>query len=525
MAKGSDATLLLASFAPRTNGEALARAAEVPAGAGGVEVRLDRLEEPPALGAIRAAFAGRTLLATVRSVDEGGGSAAGEEERSRLLSEALAAGFDLADVEALRPGGERLLGLPPARVVASFHDTAGVPPDLPALLARLSEKGPRHAKLVVTAADSTGALAALEAQASVLPSSRDGGGTSFTCLAMGEAGIATRALSPYLGAGLSFGAFEGPGPAGQAAPTAPGQLPVSELSEVYGVGRRRGVSALCVLLGGVVSHSLSPALHNGNFEATSPALLYVPFALRSLLEELPALASRLAALGLPIAGASVTIPFKEQAALLAGGTGATGGAGREAAANTLLPEGGGWRAENTDRDAFEALVPRAPRGARALVLGAGGTARTAAEALAALGYRVTVSSRREAPARAVADAAGGEIVSAAALVADPRARLWTVLVNATPLGLRPDDPLPCPESLVTPSLLVVDAPYRPGGTALARLAAARGARVADGFALLVAQAARQATLFTSRPATARSLLATLPASRRSLFDIDRKGTP
>jgi shikimate 5-dehydrogenase len=322
---------------------------------------------------------------------------------------------------------------------------------------------------------------------------------------MGEAGIATRALSPYLGARLSFGAFDAAGA------TAPGQLPVAELVEVYGVGRRRGVSALCVLLGGVVSHSLSPALHNGNFEATAPSLLYVPFALRSLEEELPGLSGRLAGLGLPLVGASVTIPFKEQAARWAGGT--------LAAANTLLPLDGGWRAENTDRDAFDALVPPAPPGARALVLGAGGTARTAAESLAALGYRVAVSSRREAPARAVAEASGGEVLPPGALEAEPRAGLWAVLVNATPLGLGPNDPLPCPASLVTSSLLVVDAPYRAGGTALSRLAASRGGRILDGFALLVAQAARQASLFTSRPTSARSLLASLSASRRALFEL------
>ena len=534
MAHAADRTLVVASFAPRTNGEALARAAEVPAGARGVEIRLDGMEETPDLGAMRRAFAGKVLLATIRSVEEGGGGRADEAERARVLAAALVAGFDLADVEAFRPGGDRLLGLPPGKVVASFHlpanvadvadvvDVAGVPANLPGLLRRLAEGAPAHAKLVASPRDSSGALALLEAQASA-GGNGGRGATGFAVFGMGEAGIATRALSPYLGASLSFGAFDAP------SATAPGQLPVDELVQVYGVGRRGGVEGICALFGGVVSHSLSPALHNGNFEAGGDPLLYVPFALRSLEEELPSLAARLARLGLPLRGASVTIPFKDEAARIGGGG--------LPAANTLLPSGTGWRSENTDRDAFDALVPPAAAGERALVLGAGGTARTAVEALLARGYRVTIAARTRARAEALARSTGAadevvDVIDVAGVadVADvagvvPQvasfsgAHPFALLVNATPLGLRAGDPLPCPEGVLRPPLLVVDAPYRPGGTPLARLARARGLRLVDGFTLLAAWAARQATLFTSRPATAAGLVGSLPASRRGSLEV------
>ena len=141
--------------------------------------------------------------------------------------------------------------------------------------------------------------------------------------------------------------------------TAPGQLLALDLAEIYGVGRPRKISRLFALLGGVVSHSLSPALHNANFEALGLDALYVPFAMLTLGRELEPLVDSLDALGLPLLGASVTIPFKEEAAILGGSD-----EDRGVAVNTLLrtsPPGQPLRlrAANTDRAAFEAVIEEA----------------------------------------------------------------------------------------------------------------------------------------------------------------------
>ena len=112
-----------------------------------------------------------------------------------------------------------------------------------------------------------------------------------------------------------------------------------------------------------MSHSLSPALHNANFEAVGEDALYVPFALRALGKELPLLVAGLDALGLPLVAASVTIPFKEEAAHLADAD--------EKAVNTLVRVSGPgaparFRSANTDRVAFEQVVPeRSEKSARA----------------------------------------------------------------------------------------------------------------------------------------------------------------
>lgn len=496
MARTAERTLLLASIGRPTNAALAGAAPLVDARVPGVELRLDALEEEPDLPALRSAFAGRTLLATLRSRAEGGRFAGTPAEAAALLGAALDAGFDLADVE-LALGGPGLLGLPKERVVASAHDFDGTPADLEERAARLEETGARFAKLVVTARGLGDALRLLRLQAAR-------GGGRLAAFGMGEAGLVTRALSPYLGAPLSFGA------ALEGGATAPGQLPAADLLEVYGVGRARRAGALFALLGGRVSHSFSPAIHNGRFEELDLPYLYVPVALGSLAGELGPLRAALDAVGLPLRGASVTVPFKEEAAALAGVPG-------EARNTLLFAPDGTLSSANTDRESLLATLPDAPEEGAALVLGAGGMARSAVEALRARGWRVDVAARSVARAAALAASCGARAVASPTSAA----LAYAVVVNATPLGLDAEDPLPCSGTLLGPGVLAVDAPYRPGGTPFARLALRRGAALVDGFTLLLSQAAGQSALFAGLPASAETLAARLPSRISTLFEVSR----
>jgi len=507
LALTAENTLLVASLAPASNAEAFDAVEETsflpPAAA--VELRLDGFAGEPAFSALRACFEGRKLIATVRSAREGGYFRGSAQEARRLLGAALEAGFDYADAELRRDGGSEPVPIPPSKQILSLHDIEGVPADLASLVARMLATPARFVKVVATANDSGDARRLLELQAA----HGDGRVAAF---GMGEAGIATRALAPYLGASLAYGALL-PGRA-----TAPGQLLARDLAEIYGVGRPRKVSRLFALLGGVVSHSLSPALHNANFEALALDALYVPFAMRMLGRELGPLHACLDTLGLPLAAASVTIPFKEEAALLAGA--AEDG---EKSVNTLLrtsPPGQPLRlrAANTDRAAFEAVIEDASKdegnAGVALVLGAGGTARVAVDVLRKKGYEVFLMNRGDERGEALAKAEGAHYLSKKSSTASYEPH---ILVNATPLGLREGDPLPCEQKLLRPGMLVIDAPYRAGGTELVNAARAAGARVVDGQTLLLLQAAGQAALFTGKTTAPRDLLERLPSRARLAF--------
>ena len=123
------------------------------------------------------------------------------------------------------------------------------------------------------------------------------------------------------------------------------------------------------------------------------------------------------------AGVNVTVPHKLSALAIADeATDAARGIG---AANTLTFAGGRIQAENTDASAILAALPRPPEGMRALVMGAGGSARAAVWALQRAGADVNVWNRTPERAEALARELGVGLDTKA-----PQ-----ILVNATTVGL------------------------------------------------------------------------------------------
>ena len=244
------------------------------------------------------------------------------------------------------------------------------------------------------------------------------------------------------------------------------------------------MSTLAGVLGFPVGHSRSPVMMNAAFATLGLDWRYLP---------LPVPPKRFAQTvrALPASGyraANVTIPHKLAALELADELSDTARA--IGAVNTLTLEAGGHVAgDNTDAagllDALGEPVPHT-----ALVLGAGGAARAASWALAHAGARVTVWNRTHTRARALADELGVESAE--------RPGPAELLVNATSVGLRPDDSL---DGLpLVDASVVVDLVYGDASTPLARWAAERGARLVDGLEVLVRQGARSLTLWTGREA-------------------------
>jgi shikimate dehydrogenase len=245
------------------------------------------------------------------------------------------------------------------------------------------------------------------------------------------------------------------------------------------------------VLGWPVAHSRSPAMHNAALRAVGLddwRYQRLPLAPELFAETVRALP------GAGFVGANVTIPHKEAALALADE--ATPAARAIGAANTLrFGPDGAIAADNTDAPGLlAALGDRRP--ATALILGAGGSARAAAYALAQAGAAVAVWNRTPERARALAAALGVEAV-AAPVAAE-------VLVNCTSVGLT--DPsstfkeLPVKADSVGEYACVVDLVYRAGGTVLAREARRRGSQVIDGLEILVQQGALSFEGWTGRAA-------------------------
>jgi shikimate dehydrogenase len=184
-------------------------------------------------------------------------------------------------------------------------------------------------------------------------------------------------------------------------------------------------------------------------------------------------------------GVNVTIPHKQAALALADAASAPARA--IGAANTLTFEGGRIVADNTDAPGFLDALGADPAGARALVLGAGGSARAVVWALLRAGAAdVAVWNRTPQRARALAAALGARAIEHVSEVPP-------LVVNCTSVGLS-DDPqpfkaLPLGADSLGAGSRVVDLVYRAGGTRLLEAARTRGADVVDGLEILVAQGA------------------------------------
>jgi shikimate dehydrogenase len=250
------------------------------------------------------------------------------------------------------------------------------------------------------------------------------------------------------------------------------------------------------VVGWPVAHSRSPAMQNAALAHLALRdwryqLLPVP---PELFEET---ARALGAAG--FLGVNVTIPHKRAALALADRAGEAAAA--IGAANTLtFAHDGEVAAENTDAPGLLRALEVSPAGMRALVLGAGGSARAAVWALREAGAaEVLVWNRTSARARELADAFGASAVE--------RPVPADLLVNCTSVGLVPSA---TPERQLNQLGLtfdhlggypnVVDLVYSSSGTALLAAARANGARVVDGLEVLLWQGALSLELWTGRPA-------------------------
>lgn len=250
-----------------------------------------------------------------------------------------------------------------------------------------------------------------------------------------------------------------------------------------------GVSPrLFALLGDPVEHSASPAIHGAAFRERGVTAVYAVVETRPAEVEpvMRALSRR--------GGGNVTLPHKGRAArALDRPTAAVSATG---ACNCFWSEGGELVGDNTDVEGFlaalEGLIPGGggPAGGRVLLLGAGGGARAALHGLLEAGAaRVDVWNRTRDRARRMREevAGGAEEVRVLGGREEIGAR-YDLVVNATSLGLDPDDPLPL--SLEGREVgAVFDLVYGEAGTSWVRHARELGIPARDGLEMLVRQAA------------------------------------
>ncbi len=263
---------------------------------------------------------------------------------------------------------------------------------------------------------------------------------------------------------------------------------------------------LYLLLGDPVAHSRSPAIHARAFALLGEDAVYAP--LRTLAAQLPVAWAGLKALG--VAGFNVTVPHKSAAAALCDNLSQQ--ARLANATNCVVYKEGRYLGHNTDGAGLLQALRQAgfsPDGAKAVVLGAGGSASAAALALSGRASQITLLNRTVGKATALAAVlrAGGAQAAGSSLDDEGGKSALAaadLVVHCSTVGMGDDRVLIDP-ALLKPSCTVVDLVYAgapgsaPGETALLRAAKGRGLRTVDGVEVLVHQAIASLEIWLGRP--------------------------
>jgi 3-dehydroquinate dehydratase/shikimate dehydrogenase len=206
---------------------------------------------------------------------------------------------------------------------------------------------------------------------------------------------------------------------------------------------------------------------------------------------------------LPLSGLSVTMPLKQK--VLEHLANVDPLSAKLGACNTIRTGADGkLYGFNTDvAGVVRPLEKRmALKGARVLVLGAGGAARAAVYGLVDKGAQVYIWSRKDASAKELAAAAGAGTISQKQIAGTE----FDVLINATPCGMTGNAHALPLEANAWKAKLVFDLVYNPLDTPLLKEAKARGIATIQGVEMFVHQGARQFELWTGKPAPEAEML-------------------
>ncbi len=448
-------------------------------GADAAEVRIDRLLPEERLELPRLFPSPLPLVATLRSQSEGGEGPTDADDRAVCLRSAGALSFRYLDLE---PAHDLAL-------LEEFGDSHGAAPQLilsshvvestsSVDIRRLLEQPRRPGAIIKVVLPCSFSRLWTDLVPNLFPLD-----TYAPCVlhTTGPTGPLLRAWAGRLGMYAVFATLPERAESSPITPVEPSQIPVDRLRQLFASGSR---GPFYGVVGHPIRHTRSPAIHSLWLAAEGRPGLYLGLDVPTA-EDLADSLAPLAEGG--FRGLNVTHPWKQVALSMA--TRAGPAAESAGCANTLTFEPDGITAENTDVAAVRRRLDELRDsgtwdGSPALVIGAGGAARSALAALASLGAAGVVLARRPEAADGLAREYGAVTAGIDAV------RPARLVIHATPAGREGEESLAVPwKQVVGPGSYVLDFVYAPSDRFLERGAEGVGARYEDGSRLLVYQAA------------------------------------
>ena len=456
-----------------------------------IEFRLDSLKQPAAalqkIDRFLETHQYVTAIATCRRAAAGGRFKGSPTSELAVLIKAAAAGCQLVDLElqsAVKLKPEALARLRErTALILSFHDFKATG-DLQRTLEKMLKIPADFYKLVTTAttlSDNVSVMKFLQQRSA---------GHALVGLCMGEQGIISRVLGVRAGSAFTFAAVSSD------QRTAPGQISVHELRDIYRIEHVDAATRVYGVAGDPIQHSLSPVIMNAAMRRENVNAVFLALHAKNLKDLIHCVRE------IPIHGLSITMPYKEAILRFLDNTDVH--TSKVGACNTVV-RGQDGKLYGFNTDVAGVVRPLEQRislqGAKALVVGAGGAARAAVFGLKERGAEVWILNRSSVPAQKLARQARARVMKRAEL----RKVSFDVLINATPVGLGNNRDCILKEDEIQ-ARIVFDMVYDPVETRLLQIARSKGLNVIPGLEMFVHQAARQFEIWTGKPAPAEEMM-------------------
>ena len=441
-----------------------------------VELRMDLLNDGEKKKA--ASFPDLTdvpVILTCRRKSDGGAFEDSEKRRMALIERALDGNFAYVDIEEdikrsviLQKAQQKNI-----KIIRSFHDFNGIPTDLYHQISRLSSKG-QIPKIAVTPNSVLDVIQLFRIEKELSHITRK------IIVGMGPYGVPTRILYKRLGSMLTFTSEN---------EIAPGQISAKTMHDVYRAHLVNDRTHIYGIIGNPVLHTRSPYIQNPGFAEIKFNAIYVPFQVDSV-RSFFVLAEML-----PLYGFSVTVPHKQAVLPYLGKI--TREVKQIGSCNTVVRAKNLWMGTNTDYYGFiTALIPRIQDQSirSALVVGAGGAARSVVWSLRNYGCKVVIINRDVKKAKNLAD----ETMSAYDKLEN--ASLYEsvdLVVQTTPAGMHSCGAFdPIPSFTFSERHHVYELIYDPKYTPMLERARTSGSRLYFGIDMLISQGKLQFENFT-----------------------------
>jgi 3-dehydroquinate dehydratase / shikimate dehydrogenase len=446
------------------------------------ELRIDFIEDIDSdkLGELLS-LKTKEVIVTCRSKSTGGKFTGSNEEKVKLIKQAIDNGADYVDLE-IELGPEIIKGIiknkKRAKIIVSYHNFDKTPKveELGGIYSKIKKLNPDFVKIVSHANS-------INDNFEIFKLLKGKQGLISFC--MGLRGEISRILAPKFESLFTFASLEGN------KESAPGQVTIKEIKEVYNIELVNTETQVVGVIGEFAENSMSKYMHNFGFKQLNLNFVYVPFKIRT--NELEEFVKNLRDFNFK--GSSVTIPHKTRIMDFVDEVDDT--AKSIGAVNTLVNKDGRLIGYNTDYyGAIEALKEKINISHQnVLIIGAGGAARAVIYGLKKENAFVTVVNRDFEKASKLADEFGvkaAKIGNLRGLIEDNH-----VLINATSVGMHKNEGKSIiNKGDITEKKVVMDLVYNPSITKLISTAKDSGCETITGNRMLIYQAMKQFVLWT-----------------------------